>query len=228
MEKTSDSRLRTLLLSRRCFLVDYDGLLVDSERLHFRTWSEVLNREGRKRCKEVYAGGRERNTYQIVRQWLRPPSATLRDVSRIRATLFRTMVSERQLKVMPHATNVLRRLHSTGIVIVVSNSPAADVRRGLRACGLHQYVTHAICWTKGKRAKPAPDLYREAVRQAQLARRQCLAFEDSISGLTAAMRAGVEVVGVSKSALVQSFCREKGLFYAEGLWGVLRCLPQPE
>ena len=70
-------------------------------------------------------------------------------------------------------------------------------------CGDDPAVTHG---------KPAPDIYREAARQLGVDPRQCLVFEDALSGVRSGKAAGCRVVAVPDSRFS---AEEKAAFVKE-------------
>jgi beta-phosphoglucomutase-like phosphatase (HAD superfamily) len=52
-----------------------------------------------------------------------------------------------------------------------------------------------------ERGKPAPDLFRYAAAQHDVRPERCLVIEDSLSGVVAALAAGMPVVGLSAVAI---------------------------
>lgn len=79
---------------------------------------------------------------------------------------------------------------------VASNSTAALVALKLDVTGLTPYFGGRVHSCEAVASpKPAPDLYLHAARMAGVAPGACLVVEDSISGLTAAVRAGAPAIG---------------------------------
>jgi beta-phosphoglucomutase-like phosphatase (HAD superfamily) len=58
----------------------------------------------------------------------------------------------------------------------------------------HFGVGASTCWTSGLEKKPHPMLYELTCRKLNLQPSQCIAFEDSVSGGQAALKAGMNLV----------------------------------
>jgi HAD superfamily hydrolase (TIGR01509 family) len=83
-----------------------------------------------------------------------------------------------------------------GAVCVASGSRPERVRRCLEIVGLlHHFDPHIFSATQVARGKPAPDLFLFAARQMGAAPAECLVIEDSAHGVTAAVAAGMPVIG---------------------------------
>jgi len=81
------------------FLLDYDGLIVDSEKLYFETWCQVLTDEGQKICHQYHEGKHESEVYEKVKLYLKR-SMSLEEVSKYRKSMFDELVAQGQLKLI--------------------------------------------------------------------------------------------------------------------------------
>jgi HAD superfamily hydrolase (TIGR01509 family) len=85
-----------------------------------------------------------------------------------------------------------------GRLCVASGSRLERVRRCLTIVGLLDYFDpHIFSATQVARGKPAPDLFLFAAREMGVAPAECLVTEDSTHGVTAAVAAGMPVIGFS-------------------------------
>jgi HAD superfamily hydrolase (TIGR01509 family) len=83
-----------------------------------------------------------------------------------------------------------------GKICVASGSTPERVRHCLTLVGLLDYFDpHIFSATQVARAKPAPDLFLYASQQMDADARDCLVIEDSVLGVTAAIAAGMRVIG---------------------------------
>ena len=79
---------------------------------------------------------------------------------------------------------------------VASNSPGERVESALRITGLTRFFGNRITtFEHVARGKPEPDVFIEAARRAGYAPQDCIVVEDSVTGVTAAHRAGCHVLG---------------------------------
>ena len=79
---------------------------------------------------------------------------------------------------------------------VASNSVADAVEFALQRCDLSQRVNRGVFSADlVERPKPAPDLYLLAAKSAGVEPKNCLVVEDSVTGATAALTAGMQVIG---------------------------------
>jgi HAD superfamily hydrolase (TIGR01509 family) len=79
---------------------------------------------------------------------------------------------------------------------VASNSPIARVQQALTMTGLMPYLEpHLYSAAMVARGKPAPDLFLHAAKQHDVRPDRCLVIEDSLSGVVAALAAGMPIIG---------------------------------
>jgi HAD superfamily hydrolase (TIGR01509 family) len=175
-------------------IFDCDGVLVDSEHIGARIWSECLRAEG----------------FPITLEDLRESSgisgAALAEMIRRRfgRPLPEGFMQATRAKIMSAFTDELRAIEGiselllslTTRLCVASNSHLDRVRHSLEVTGLLQFFEpHVFSAIMVERGKPAPDLFLFAAQQLNVSPADCLVIEDSVHGITAAQAAGMEVVG---------------------------------
>ena len=79
---------------------------------------------------------------------------------------------------------------------VATSSSGKKARCILEKVGLWQYITHLTGGDEVKASKPAPDIYLDVANKLRIAPSRCIAFEDSETGATAALQAGMRVVQI--------------------------------
>lgn len=90
--------------------------------------------------------------------------------------------------------------NSLGITqTVVSNSYLRLVKHSLQQLGIIHQVHQIHARDMVTHAKPSPELYNNALRGQMNQQANCLAFEDSNTGIKAAQSAGIMVVGIGKA-----------------------------
>ncbi|MCK7660490.1 HAD family hydrolase [Corynebacterium antarcticum] len=179
---------------------DMDGTLTDTEPLWAIATYEMSERMGRRLTVEKHAatmGGTFDNTFRVCAEHAGiTPAAAARD--RYRRILFdrvAELFSER-LTLNPGVRDILDGLRARGTAMyVATNTPRELADLAITAVG-RDYFADTVCGDEVPRGKPAPDIYREVANRAGVSPGQCLVFEDSPTGMTAARDAGCRVVGV--------------------------------
>jgi HAD superfamily hydrolase (TIGR01509 family) len=176
-------------------IFDCDGVLVDSESLFARVLGECLTAADLPTTTEealLLGFGKNRATLTAAveaRFGCALPDDFF-ETMRARTTL----LFERELLPMPGAKNLLAALPTPRCV--ASNSHLERVRHSLAVTGLLQSLEpHVFSASQIARGKPAPDLFLFAARQLGAPPEDCIVVEDSLTGVEAAVAAGMPVVG---------------------------------
>lgn len=178
-------------------IFDMDGLLLDTERSIMRAWLATA---------EAHGVDLNEGDYLQVVGHATPES------SRILAGFFGSLERVEAARVEVHrvfhaaylvpgygvksgAPALLEALRQRGVrCAVASSSRRSEVEARLATAGL---IQHFEAWAGGDevpRAKPDPAVYRLAASRLGLDPADCIAFEDSRPGATAALASGAQVV----------------------------------
>ena len=177
-------------------IFDCDGVLVDSEPLSMRVDGQILAENG------VVMSEAEAHRRFVGRTF----SAMLDEISRefgvsfpadaaTRKDLRLLELYETDLRVVDGVEAALEALGPQHFS-VASNSPYERVDTALRIARLTRFFGNRITtFEHVARGKPEPDVFIEAARRAGFAPKDCIVVEDSVTGVTAAHRAGCHVLG---------------------------------
>ena len=183
-------------------LFDFDGVLVDSEPVHFACWREVLLPFGidldwetyRQRC----IGIADRAMLETLCALAKPPL----DIDRLWAQYprkkarFRERMMQRETS-RPELCELLQSLETYRMAVVTS-SGRSEVEPLLKAAGIRRYFDAVVCGEDVERRKPAPDPYRKAAQLLGAVR--ALVVEDSAAGMESGKAAGFDVLAVESAA----------------------------
>jgi HAD superfamily hydrolase (TIGR01509 family) len=184
-------------------LFDFDGVLADTEPVHFACWAEAIAPLGvtldwdffRDHC----VGVDDRAMAHLLAARSSPP----RDWESVwachprKTELFRS----RTLASPPFAPELgafLKRLHGEYKLAVVTASSRPEIEPLLAAGGVGEYFGALVCGKEAGRHKPAPDPYLRAA--SLLDARKPLVVEDSEAGIASGRAAGFEVLTVGSAA----------------------------
>lgn len=179
----------------QCVIFDCDGVLVDSEILANRTALEMLRPYGFVMSPEeygrLYAGKVEEDILRIVRE---EHGIDLPDNFNVQ---LRQAIDHRLDNDLQPISGMKEVIAAVALPrAVVSNSRLARVTASLQMAGLSDlFGEHVFAVDLVENPKPAPDLYLHAAQRLGVEPAACLVVEDSSSGVTAAHRAGMPVIG---------------------------------
>ena len=179
-------------------IFDFDGVIADSELPANRALAESLTAIGLattfEDCLRDYCGHNWRETQRRIEARLgKALPVTFRDEHRAHSRkLFEAGFGAVEgAAAFLEATAHLPRA-------VASSSGADYIRWALDRFGLsHHFGEHIYSAEGMERGKPHPDIYLQAAHGLGIAPPRCLAVEDSPTGATAAVAAGMHVIGLA-------------------------------
>jgi HAD superfamily hydrolase (TIGR01509 family) len=185
----------------RLILFDCDGVLVDSEGIAAQTLSRFLTRLGWPLTPQdittQFKGQSLHDTRATVEAKLGAalPATWLYDLAMNTALDF-----AKELKPIMGITRLIATLRGQGIPFcLASQSTPERIELSLRLTQLasHFEPISDRCFSAMQvpRGKPHPDLYLHAAKSMGFAPADCLVIEDSPTGVTAGLRAGMRVLG---------------------------------
>ena len=187
--------------SYSAFIFDCDGTLADSMPLHQQAWISALRRYGATLDFgwELFMS-RAGKTVELTVAELNAEFGLTLDPALVaaaqRAEFDALAVGVKPLdEVVAYARE---RARAGCPVSVASGGDAPTVRRTLRTIGVTDLFPIVVTAEEVAHGKPAPDLFLLAAERMGVAPADCLVFEDSLLGITAAERAGMGAVLVAR------------------------------
>jgi beta-phosphoglucomutase len=192
-------------------LFDFDGVLADSEPVHFECWQEILRTFGLHLDWKTYCeqgiGISDRKLLGFLCNRADPPM----DVEQLIAEFPRKkdMFRDRMLERQPFSTEVFELLPELRDyqLAVVTSSGQTEVEPVLERAGLRNFFQVVVYGGDVQQHKPAPDPYLLAVEK--LGVRSALAVEDSNAGETSARAAGLDVLRVRTPSEMPLLLRQR-------------------
>jgi beta-phosphoglucomutase len=194
----------------RAIVFDFDGVIANSEPLHFRGYRDVLAADGVALTEADYyarylgyddVGAFVRIGADHGVAWTADQIAALvaRKAARLEAL-------ERDVSVLfPGAADAIRRAGAAMPIAIASGARGEEIRRVLERERLTSLFSAIVAAEDTTVSKPAPDPYLRAVALLaracgdRLAAADCLAIEDSRWGLQSARAAGLRTVAVTNT-----------------------------
>lgn len=177
-------------------LFDNDGLLLDTEVLWTRAETRLFARHGLTftiEHKREMIGTSMGESERIIERQLGLPGRGAELMEELHELVMAETANG--VEPMPGAVALLDALDGRAVG-VASNSPRAFVERTLEAAGLRDRFACVLSAEDVERPKPAPDLYVALARALGADAADCVALEDSATGVRAARAAGAFVIGV--------------------------------
>jgi len=188
----------------KAVLFDFDGVVVQSEALHMKTFLELLAPYGvkvpEKRWYREFAGTGSRHIFEVLCEEFRIPEDVGALVER-RKKLYEGYVRGGALKEMPGVREFLSELQKRKIsCAIVSGSHRTNVKLALSLLNLEPYFQLIVSGDDMEKRKPDPEPFLHAARMLNVPPSECLVIEDSLPGCEAAKRAGMRFVAMKSPA----------------------------
>jgi beta-phosphoglucomutase len=193
----------------RAIVFDFDGVIANSEPLHFRAYRDVLHDHGLELTEgdyyARYLGYDDVGAFAAIGSD-RGVSWSAKEIARLVGRKAERMeVLERDSSVLfPGAREAIEGAAALMPIAIASGALGTEIRRVLDAATLTSHFTAIVAAEDTAASKPAPDPYLLAVAllarsHGPLAAAECVAIEDSRWGLESARAAGLRTVGVAQT-----------------------------
>ncbi len=171
-----------------------DGVLINSEPVHYRVWKQALAARGIELDHEIYKPCIG-STNGFLMDILHDNYGISRDDKELVETMEqikKKVIAEEGFPIIKGVPQLLGRLKDSGYrLAIASSSPPAYIRQVVTSLGIDGYFELLVSGEQVKNPKPAPDVFLEAARQMKLDPEECLILEDSSNGCRAAKAAGM-------------------------------------
>jgi len=186
------------LTRARVVIFDFDGVLVDSERYHFETYSAVFRKYGHvideteyyKYWTSLGLGPKG----EIDRYHLPLDPVKIRDEKR---PVFSEYCRNGTIRFFPEARDlVLRLVHAGKTLTIASGTVRPDIEAILRNEDLLDAFAAIAGSDMVPAPKPAPDIFLHALELVNANPKDAIVFEDAEKGVGSAKAAGIPVIVV--------------------------------
>jgi beta-phosphoglucomutase len=186
------------MLEKSALIFDYDGVLANTEVLHWKSWAALLQASNIPLSWEDYcATGRGVNDtrfVEVIRQ--RNPSIDLSQLGE-QNTARNQRVRQLSLTESPISAQTIQLFNTLGghRLGLVTSSERSHVQPVVQAAGIFDRFSAAVFGDDVTAHKPAPDPYLLIARKMGI--KTGVAFEDSAAGIESALAAGFGVVPIA-------------------------------
>ncbi len=184
----------------KAVLFDMDGVLINTEPVHYRMWKEAFHNRGLEIDYEVYKGCiGTTDAFLMDLIWdnygrdFRGDKEILKDA----AAIEKRMQREEGFPEMPGVKEMMHQLHEAGFLLAIaSSSPVSRIEAAMDHIGVREYLSLLNSAENVARSKPAPDIYLDTAKKVGVTPKECIVLEDSENGSIAADAAGMICVGL--------------------------------
>ena len=180
-------------------IFDMDGVIVDSNPVHRQAWAAFNRRYGLETTEEMQRRMYGKRNDQIVRDYfgegIAPEEVDAR--GRAKERLYRELIAGRTEEMLVPGLRAFLERYRDLPMGVGSNAEPENVALVLDETGLRRYFRAVVDGHQVLHPKPHPDVYLRVAELLGTDPAKCIVFEDSHSGVAAAVAAGMRVIGIS-------------------------------
>ena len=187
--------------SAHAVIFDLDGVLVETEELHYRSWKEVADAEDipldRAIMRRLRGIGRQQSLDIILDRAARPYTEREKEsLAKRKNERYRAMIEAMTpADIVPGAVDLLRALRRRGIPIAVGSS-SRNARLILEHLQLADLFDAIVDGNEIAASKPDPALFQRCAELLGVPAERCIVVEDAEAGIDAARRAGMTPIGI--------------------------------
>ncbi len=184
-----------------CFIFDLDGVLVDTAKYHYQAWRKLaqelgfdLSPETNERLKGV---SRMKSLEIILETGGRQATAEELEIlaSKKNAWYLEFITRMKPSEVLPNVKSFVRQSRAKHLKTAIG-SASKNTPTILERTDLTSLFNTVVDGNVTAVAKPDPEVFLKAAEALGVSPSACVVFEDSASGVEAARRAGMHVVGI--------------------------------
>ncbi|MFM7458924.1 MAG: HAD family hydrolase [bacterium] len=203
MSRISHSQIfQEIFKDIKAVIFDMDGVLVYNTEFHKKALKQFCSSKGFHLTDEDMA---EKIYGRTNREWLLNlfdkdlTDELVEEYAQEKELIYRELYKD-SIEPAPGLIEFLDLLDSLNILRAIGTSaPPVNVEFTLEKANLRKYFSLVIDDTMIKNSKPDPEIYLKAAAELGFQPQECVVFEDSKSGILAALNAGARVVALTST-----------------------------
>jgi beta-phosphoglucomutase-like phosphatase (HAD superfamily) len=186
----------------KAIVFDFDGVLADTEPLHFRAYQEVLASVSTTLTREEYyeqlVGYNDVDCFRLIAQsrgW-EPDESRIAALVADKGRVFEQIILDTDT-LYAGAAGCVERMAAAFPLGIASGALKHEILLTLKRARLDHHFCFIVGSGDTPKSKPAPDPYIRAAEKHRLPPGECVAIEDSRWGIESARTAGLRTVGIT-------------------------------
>ena len=184
----------------KAVIFDFDGVIVNSEPLHYLVEREMFLEKGMDISYleySEYAGISETETYQLLgKKYNVELNAGVMLPDKIKR--FQQMLTNLdEIPVIEGVEELIKDLHSHNIKMCVATSGTYQIAEAiLKKLDLWHYFDFVIAGNQLEKAKPDPEIFIKSIERLGIFNDECVIIEDSVNGVKGGLAAQIPVIAL--------------------------------
>ena len=184
----------------KAVIFDMDGVIIDSEPIHFKMDKETHKYLGIKLSEEEhhsFVGTTSQHMWNLIKEKYRLTQSLEEHIELERSTYLKFFL-ENCTNIAPinGVVKFIMDLHRNGVKLgIASSSPMVVIQTIVDIFNLDKYFDAIITGDLVEKSKPEPDIFLFAAKELNVEPENCIVIEDSYNGIMASIKAGMKSVG---------------------------------
>jgi beta-phosphoglucomutase family hydrolase len=184
----------------RGIIFDMNGVIVDDERIHQESWKQLCQKYGFQLSEDEFKykvfGHTEADTFT----YLFKQQFTLKELDKLSAERVEIVINiiKPKLAFVDGLLHLLQDLRAHKVPIAIAtNSRRPYTNFIIDNLKIREFFKFIVTAEEIDKGKPDPEIYLRAAKGLSIDPKNCIAIEDSLSGIKSAQAAGMKVIAIS-------------------------------
>ncbi|MCE3606352.1 HAD family phosphatase [Massilia sp. P8910] len=194
--------------TRRAFIFDMDGTIVDNMSFHTESWIAFFQRRGKDiDADEFFRATAGRQGKEIIRSHMGEHlnDDEVRALNDEKELVYRELYEPHRKTVTGFDGLIALAKEMNVALAVATAAPNANITFTLDGLDLRRHFDTVVGAADVARGKPHPDVFLLAAERCGVAPEHCIVFEDAPLGVEAARRAGMRAVVLTTTLPAEAF-----------------------
>lgn len=194
-------------MTKKAFIFDLDGVIVDTAKYHFLAWQKLANQLGinftHEHNEELKGVSRVRSLELILALGNITASQEYKNKWLIQKNedYLSYLVDMDEREILPGVVKVLEYLKNNNQAIALG-SASKNARPILEKTNIMHFFDAIVDGNDVSNAKPDPEVFLQAARKLGIINENAIVFEDSVAGIQAANSAKMISIGIGDSSVL--------------------------
>jgi HAD superfamily hydrolase (TIGR01509 family) len=206
----------TNIETKKAFIFDMDGTIVDNISFHNRARLLFLERYGVKLQPNELNNIHNLTTKELIKRFISTnlTHQEIKELDNEKQVIYRNLYKN-HIQEVPGLKKLLNEAKNKGMLIALATMGCREnIDLIINTLGVKHHFDSIVSGDDVKKGKPHPDIYKLNLALLNINPEEAIVFEDTYNGVVAAQQAKISVVGVTTSHSKEEM----------NSWGVMDCV----
>ncbi|MEO9474039.1 MAG: HAD family phosphatase [Cyclobacteriaceae bacterium] len=179
-------------------IFDMDGVIIDSEPLHYKAYHQMFDEVGVTVSAELYDSLTGKSTINLCKQIKEHfgLNHSPEELAAIKRRYYNVIFeNDKTFDLIDGVRDLIENYYANGLTLVLGSSATmASIERIFKRFDLNRYFKAKLSGAELKASKPHPEIFIKAAEATGFSPDECIVIEDATNGIEAAKGAGIFAV----------------------------------